>query len=99
MPTRRTAVVVGIALAVFLALTVLVWTGSLDGVDSAFRRFGDRHHSDAAVTVARILTDVLQPVVDTVLLLGGAAVLARRRRELTPLVIAVVVILAVSIVV
>jgi membrane-associated phospholipid phosphatase len=97
--TRRPAVVAGIALAVFVVLTVLVWNGSLDGVDDAVWRFGDRHHSDAAVTVARILTDVLQPVVDTVVLLGGAAVLARRRREITPLVVAVVVVVVVSAVV
>jgi len=96
MRTRRPAVVVGIALAVFLSLTILVWTGSLDGVDNAVWHFGDRHHSDAAVTVSRIFTDVLQPVVDALVLLGGAVVLARRRRDLTPVVVAVIVILAVS---
>src|SRR4051812_28881957 len=88
MPARTSVAVVGIALAVFLAMTVLVWTGTLDGVDTAVWHFGERHHFDAAVTLARIVTDLLQPVVTTAALLGGAAVLARRRRDIMPLAVA-----------
>src|SRR3954465_7173759 len=98
MPAR-TSVVVGIALALLFGITVLVWTGTLDGVDTAVWHFGERHHSDAAVTLARIVTDVFQPVVTTAALLGGAAVLARRRRDITPLAVAIVVVVAVSAVV
>src|SRR4051794_10586546 len=99
MPARTPRVVVVVALAAFLAITVLVWTGALDGVDNAAWHFGEDHHSDAAVTAARILTDVLQPLVDAVALLVGGAVLAHRRRDVAPLVVAVVVIAAVSAVV
>src|SRR4051795_3130393 len=84
MPARTPRVVVVVALAAFLAITVLVWTGALDGVDNAVWHFGEDHHSDAAVTAARLLTDVLQPLVDAIALLVGAAVLAHRRRGATP---------------
>src|SRR3954447_741138 len=99
MPARTPRVVVVVALAAFLAITVLVWTGALDGVDNAVWHFGEDHNSDTAVTAARILTDVLQPLVDAVALLVGAAVLAHRRRDVTPLVAAVIVIAVVSAVV
>src|SRR3954454_12340539 len=99
MPARTSVVVCGIALAMFFGISALVWTGTLDGVDTAVWHFGERHHSDAAVTLARIVTDVLQPVVTTAALLGGAAVLARRRRDITPLAVAIVVVVAVSAVV
>src|SRR4051795_6842847 len=99
MPARTPRVVVVVALAAFLAITVLVWTGALDGVDNAVWHFGEDHHSDAAVTAARLLTDVLQPLVDAIALLVGAAVLAHQRRDVTPLAAAVIVIAVVSAVV
>src|SRR3954454_8037471 len=88
MPARTPRVVVVVALAVFAAITVLVWTGTLDGVDHAVWQFGERHHSDDAVTAARLLTDVLQPLVDAGALLIGAAVLTHRRRDIWPLLVA-----------
>ena len=96
MRSRRPAVLVAAGLAVFLALTVLVWVGALDGLDSAVARFAARHRTSAGVTTARIVTDVLSPVVDAVVLLLGAGVLAGWRHRLRPIVVAVVVLAVVS---
>jgi undecaprenyl-diphosphatase len=99
MQSRRTASFVVGGLAVFVLLTVLVWTGASDGLDSAVADFSARHETSAGVTAARILTDVFSPPVNAALLLIGAALLARLRTSRTPLVVALCVLVGVSAVV
>ena len=99
MRTRRPAALVASGLLVFVALTVLVWTGAADGVDTAVTRFAARHHTHAGLTAARLATDVFSPVVDALVLLLGAALLARLRRQLRPLIVAVLVLAGVAAVV
>jgi hypothetical protein len=99
MPMRRPGVVVGACAGIFVALTVLVATGAMDGLDHAVWRFTDRHDSAVGLTSARLLTDALQPTVDAILLLTGAALITRRDRRSRPLAAAVAVVVAVSAVV
>lgn len=99
MPTRRPGVVVAAALALFVGLTVLVAAGVLDSLDNAVWHFVDRHDSAAGVMAARVLTDLLQPPVDALVLLAGGIVLALRERRWRPLAVAVAVLVVVSAVV
>jgi membrane-associated phospholipid phosphatase len=96
MRMRSTRFVVGASLAVFLVLTIIVWTGAADGLDRAVWHFADRHDSSAGRTVARVVTDVLSPVVATIVLLAGAALLAHRQRRIRPLLVAAGALLVVS---
>jgi membrane-associated phospholipid phosphatase len=96
MRTRSTRFVVGTGLTAFVVLTILVWTGAADGLDRAAWHYADRHDSPAGRTVARVVTDVLSPVVDTIVLLAGAALLARRQRRMQPLLVAAGAVLVVS---
>ena len=99
MRTRRPDPLAVIGFLVFLALTIVVWTGAADGLDSDVANFAARHQTSAGVNAARVLTDVLSPPVNIALLLIGAALLARLRRSWTPLVIALRVLVGVSAVV
>src|SRR3954469_15173177 len=47
MPTRRPGVVIAVCAIVFVAVTVLVATGTADGLDNAVWHFTDRHDSPA----------------------------------------------------
>ena len=99
MPTRRPGVVVAAAVALFVALTVLVAIGVLDGLDNAVWHFTERHDSAAGVMAARVLTDVLQPPVDALVLLAGGVVLSLREQRWRPVAVAVAVLVVVSAVV
>ena len=96
MRMRSTRFVVGAGLATFLVLTILVWTGAVDGLDRAVWHLADRHDSATGRAIARVVTDVLSPVVDTIVLLAGAALLAHRQRRLQPLLVAVGALLVAS---
>src|SRR3954454_25334130 len=62
MPSRTARVVVVVALAAFLARTLLVRTGALASGGSAVWHCGVRHHSDPDLIGARRLHPRLQPV-------------------------------------
>ena len=87
MRSRRPAVVVAIGVVAFVVLTVLVWTGALDGLDAAVARFAARRQTSAGLSAARVLTDVFSPGVDALVLLLGAGLLSRRQRSLRPLIL------------
>jgi undecaprenyl-diphosphatase len=99
MRNRRAAVVVLAGLAIFVALTALVAAGTADGVDRAVARFAGRHDSSAAVRVAQLVTDVFDPVVDAIILLAGATFLGLRRQVHRPVLVALGVVAAVSLLV
>jgi undecaprenyl-diphosphatase len=99
MRTRRPAVLVTTGIAVFVVLTVLVWTGTVDGLDYAVARFAARHRTGAGLSAARVLTDVFSPGVDTIVLLLGAAVIGGLQRRVRPFAVAIVVLVLVSAVV
>src|SRR4051794_20026319 len=96
MRTRSAAAVATSALLVFVVLLVLVATGAADGVDHAVARFAAGHRSPRALDTARVVTDVLSPGVDAVVLLTGALWLTWRRRRLAPLLVAVTVLVLVA---
>jgi undecaprenyl-diphosphatase len=99
MRTRRPAALVATGLLVFVVLTVLVWAGAADGLDTRVTHFAARHHTQAGLTAARILTDVFSPAVDALVLLLGAAVLAWLQWRLRPLIVAGLVLAGVAAVV
>ena len=99
MRTRTPGLVVGAGVAVFFALTLLVWHGNADGLDRAVWHFAERHDSATGRSVARVITDVLSPTVATIVLLAGAALLAHRQRRIAPLALAVAVVLTVCVMV
>lgn len=96
MRIRTPAVVIAAGAGVFVLLTLLVWAGAADGLDGAVARFAARHETGPGLSAARVLTDVLSPLVDTLVLLVGAGALSARERRLRPLVVAVCVLAAVS---
>ena len=99
MRTRRPAPLVAGGLVLFAALTLLVWTGAVDGLDGAVARFFARHHTSAGVTAAQILTDIFSPGIDAAILFIGATLLSRLRQTWAPLVTALCVLASVSAVV
>jgi membrane-associated phospholipid phosphatase len=96
MRSHRPAPLVASGLLVFAVLTVLVWTGTMDSLDTAVAHFAARHQTSAGTTAARVLTDVFSPGVDAAVLLIGAALLARLQRSRTPIVVALCVLVGVS---
>jgi undecaprenyl-diphosphatase len=86
---RRALAISLAAAAVFAAVTVAVARGDANRLDSWtwFWVVFHRHHP--AVTVARLLTDVLSPPVDIAVLLVAAWRTARRRTTWRPLLVAV----------
>lgn len=99
MRSHRPAPLVAGGVAVFAVLTVLVWTGTMDHLDTSVADFAARHQTSAGVTAARVLTDAFSPGVDAALLLIGASLLGRLRGSREPLVVALCVLVGVSTVV
>jgi membrane-associated phospholipid phosphatase len=83
-------------LAGFVALLVLVVVGTVDALDHHVEHVVDRHQVHAALTAARVLTDVLAPPVDAALLVVGAAMLSWRERNRRAFRTALVVLAAVA---
>ena len=99
MRSRTPAVVVISGAAVFVALTVVVWTGTTNGMDAAVERFASRHQTGGGLTAARLMTDLFSPGVDALVLLIGAGVLSVRQRRARPIVVAICALALVSAVV
>ena len=79
-----------VAAAVFVLLTALVATDTVDGFDRRVLDICLRHYHPTAANAARHLTDVLSPPVDAAILSVGAAALAWVRRRLRPFLVAAV---------
>jgi len=86
-------------LAGFVALLVLVVVGTVDSLDHHVEHVVDRHQVHAALTAARVITDVLAPPVDAAVLVAGAAALSWRAHSPKPVITALVVLAAVTAVV
>ena len=98
MDARRRALWLAAAgLLVFVVLLVLVATGAADGVDVAVASWARRHRAGGPLLAAQVITDVLSPGVDAMVLLIGAALISRRDQSWRPLRVAVVVLLLLAV--